>query len=71
MGAILILHLIIKTIVEYEGPFGLVGSATCKWTNGKLPLGDYRVVMRALRPGKDYDDPNSWNSWMSVVARFE
>ncbi|RDW58328.1 hypothetical protein BP5796_12258 [Coleophoma crateriformis] len=32
------------------------------------PNADYRIVMRALAPGRDYNDTSAWQSWMSAIV---
>jgi hypothetical protein len=36
---------------------------------GLMPPGDYRWLLRLLRLEQDYEDPESWESWLSPVIR--
>lgn len=48
--------------------------ATVALANGtiwQLPNADYRVLIRALRYGFDFEDPEGYDSWLSPVIRVD
>jgi hypothetical protein len=61
----------VATAVDYGfGPYGRSELVTLKWIDKSLPKADYRVVLRVLKSGRDYDDPASWNTWLVRIFRM-
>jgi hypothetical protein len=61
----------VATAIDFGyGPFDRMPVASFKWLDTSLPQADYRLVLRVLRSGGDYDDPNAWNSWLSAIVRI-
>lgn len=61
---------IIGTLQDYGyGPWARSEFVSLSWIDSSVPNADYRVVMRILRSGGDYEDPKAWQTWMSAIVR--
>jgi hypothetical protein len=59
---------ILGTARDYGyGPWTRLEVVTFPSKDATLPKTDYRLVLRVLRSGGDFDDAKAWQTWLSAI----
>jgi len=66
---------VVYTLQEFAGPVTNTDGSYSWWqytlSEDDVPDADYRVLMRVLPPGGDYNTASDWQSWLSGILTID
>jgi hypothetical protein len=66
---------VVYTLEKFAGPVNNTDGSYSWWqytlSEDTVPDADYRVLMRVLTPGGDYNTTSDWQSWLSAILTID